>query len=95
MTPERARRANSGESSPLSSPLRYAHGLKSRGSFFSLIAFGVATTLFVAIYLLSAGKRDHLSLCWLYENDSDGSCAQVWSFNQPHAHVDMLVLSLL
>ena len=61
----------------MSSPLRYAQGLKSRGSFFCLIAFGVATTLFVAIYLLSAGKRDHLSLCWLYENDTDGSCAQV------------------
>lgn len=77
MTPEKGRRANSGEASPLSSPLRYAQGLKSRGAFFGLIAFGVATTLLVAAYLLSAGTADHLSVCWLYEQDTDGSCSQV------------------
>ena len=77
MTPEKSRRGSAGEGSPLSSPLRYAQGLKSRGSFFSLTAFGVATTLLVALYLLVSGRKDHLSACWLYENDIDGSCAQV------------------
>ena len=77
MTPEKSRRGNGGEGSPLSSPLRYAQGLKSRGSFFGLTAFGVATTLIVALYLLVSGRKDHLSACWLYENDIDGSCAQV------------------
>ena len=77
MTPEKARRGNGGEGSPLSSPLRYAQGLKSRSTFFGLTAFGVATTLLIAVYLLVIGKKDHLSVCWLYENDIDGSCAQV------------------
>ena len=77
MTPEKARRGNSVDSPPMSSPLRYAQGLKSRGTFFGLIAFGVVTTLLVALYLLVIGRNDHLSVCWLYENDSDGSCAQV------------------
>ena len=83
MTPEKARRGNSVDSSPLSSPLRYAQGLKSRGTFFGLIAFGVVTTLLVALYLLGIGRNDNLSVCWLYENDSDGSCAQVPVQSQP------------
>ena len=81
MTPEKSRRGSAGEGSPLSSPLRYAQGLKSRGSFFGLIAFGVTTTVLVALYLLVIGKKDHLSACWLYENDIDGSCAQVMHLN--------------
>ena len=77
MTPEKGRRGSAVEALPLSSPLRYAQGLKSRGSFFGLIAFGVTSTILVALYLLIIGKKDHLSACWLYENDIDGSCGQV------------------
>ena len=77
MNLDKPRRSNGADSSPLGSPLRFAQGLKSRGSFFGLIAFGVATTLLVSLYLLVVGKRDQLAACWLYEHDIDGSCAQV------------------
>lgn len=77
MNLDKPRRSNGADSSPLGSPLRFAQGLKSRGSFFGLIAFGVATTLLVSLYLLVVGKRDQLPACWLYEHDTDGSCARV------------------
>jgi len=52
-------------------------GFKSRKLFYCLIAFGVASFLGVAVYSLAPNGSDQLARCWLYENDTDGSCDKV------------------
>lgn len=52
--------------------------LKSRAALYSLVGFGVASSLMVALYMLLHGQQHaQLPRCWLFEPDDNGTCDKV------------------